>query len=116
MIPTSTPSVAATRTPTGAQGTGVYFQDFEGTVGAEWQDATTNVTRNGNRRFLAGRFVAGAYSNTLALEGLPVYSRGWQGDVGCARCGGKLVLRNFRNQRPAEPPRWLKDMVLSVPG
>jgi len=70
----ATPTTAPTLTPTGTRGTRVYFNDFEGSVGTEWQDGATSLSVRDQRRFLGGRFVAGPYSNTLVLEGLPLHS------------------------------------------
>lgn len=41
-----------------------YFNDFEGAVGSEWSDTTTDVTPVGARRFL-GQFGSGTVTLTL---------------------------------------------------
>lgn len=68
----------------------VYFNDFEGEVGAEWSDRTTDVTPIGAKRFL-GQF--GNQTVTLTLSNLPLHGevhlsfdlfiiRSWDGDAG----------------------------------
>lgn len=49
----------------------IYFNDFEGVVGAEWSNTATDVTPIGARRFL-GQF--GAQSVSLTLGGLPAHT------------------------------------------
>jgi cysteine-rich repeat protein len=54
-----------------ALGVVVYSSDFEGAVGPEWSDASTDVTPVGSRRFL-GQFAN--QTDTLSLTGLPPHS------------------------------------------
>ena len=57
--------------PQPADAATIYFNNFEGAVGAEWSNTSTDVTPVGARRFL-GQF--GAEAVSLSLGGLPAHS------------------------------------------
>jgi len=65
---TAPPQGKAVNSP--SQDRTVYFNNFEGTVGSEWNITTTDVTPVGNRRFL-GQF--GNDTVTLSLNNLPAH-------------------------------------------
>jgi hypothetical protein len=113
-------AIAAARPASGTPGFSVvYSNDFESPVGAEWSSRRTDVTPNGNRRFL-GQF--GSESVHLKLDNLPAHSkvtlsfelflsRSWDGLCEVQPCGpdiwefgvagrAPLLHTTFGNGRP----------------
>jgi hypothetical protein len=57
---------------TGVASAYIYFNDFQGVVGSEWSNNTTDTTLAGSRRFL-GQFTNDTVS--FSLSGLPAHTQ-----------------------------------------